>query len=132
MLGVKVNKRPLLAVPATGTTIDVGVQIVGVAAVPLNVTVSVVVPKFFPEIVTGVPTSPWFGVRLARAGASAALTASKAMTMPAPESRSVPAPIMSIALLVRNPATSLFVRVLSTDLTSAAIAAACGAAADVP
>jgi hypothetical protein len=39
---------------------------VGVPAVPLNVTVLApcVAPKFAPEIVTGVPTTPELGLRL--------------------------------------------------------------------
>jgi hypothetical protein len=41
-------------------------QLVGVATVPLNVTVLVpcVAPKFVPVIVTEVPTVPEFGLRL--------------------------------------------------------------------
>src|SRR5262245_7143421 len=54
------------------------------------------------------------------------------MMMPAPESRSTPAASMSMAVLVRA------VRILEADsaglaaLINAAIAAACGAAAEVP
>jgi hypothetical protein len=48
---------PVVAPAGTGATIDVALQLVGVAAVPLNVTVLVpwVAPKFIPMIVTGVP-----------------------------------------------------------------------------
>ena len=48
----------------------VAVQLVGVAAVPLNVTVLVpcVAPKFVPVIVTGVPTGPLVGDRLVSVG----------------------------------------------------------------
>ena len=44
----------------------VALQLVGVATVPLNVTVLVpcVAPKFVPVIVTEVPTVPEFGLRL--------------------------------------------------------------------
>ena len=78
-----VNSRPLLASPftvtttlpvvawlGTGTTIDVALQLVGVAVVPLNDTALLpwVVPKFAPEIVTGVPTAPDVGERLERIG----------------------------------------------------------------
>ena len=44
----------------------VALQLVGVATVPLNVTVLVpcVAPKFVPAIVTEVPTAPEFGLRL--------------------------------------------------------------------
>src|SRR5882762_9143992 len=68
-----VNSEPLLALPptvtttvpvvaplGTGTTIDVALQLDGVALVPLKLTVLVpwVVPKFEPLIVTDVPTNP--------------------------------------------------------------------------
>ena len=51
---------PVVAPEGTGTVILVVLQFVGVAAVPLNVTVLVPcgLPKFFPEMVTGVPTGP--------------------------------------------------------------------------
>jgi hypothetical protein len=47
---------PVVAPAGTGTTMLVALQLVGVAAVPLNVTVPVpcVAPKFVPVIVTGV------------------------------------------------------------------------------
>src|SRR6059036_3203051 len=68
-----VNETPLLACPLTVTTMlpvlaplgpvatmDVALQLVAVALVPLNVTVLVpcVEPKFVPVIVTDVPTAP--------------------------------------------------------------------------
>src|SRR5436190_21627 len=74
---VTVNGTPLLARPptvtttlpvvapvGTGTTMLVGLQLVGVASVPLNVTVLVpfVAPKFAPVIVTAVPTGPDVGL----------------------------------------------------------------------
>ena len=51
---------PLVAPLGTGTTMPLLLQLVGVASVPLNVTVLVpcVSPKFIPLIVTDVPTSP--------------------------------------------------------------------------
>ena len=47
-------------------------QLVGVAAVPLNLTVLVpcVAPKLVPAIVTAVPTGPLAGVRLVSVGAT--------------------------------------------------------------
>src|SRR5256884_2645903 len=81
MLGagtVTVTLTPLLATPppltttspvvaplGTGATILVALQLVGVAAVPLNVTVLVpcVAPKFAPVIVTDAPTNPDVGFR---------------------------------------------------------------------
>ncbi len=60
------------------------------------------------------------------------LNASNAITIPAPESRSMPEPMMSTAEPVRAVRISPVVIIGLADLTSAAIAPACGAAADVP
>src|SRR5215475_5500989 len=80
---VTVNVRPLLDAPptvtttfpvvapdGTGTTMLVADQLVGVAVVPLKVTVLVpfVEPKFAPAIVTAVPAAPLVGERLVRPG----------------------------------------------------------------
>src|SRR5438552_10065049 len=64
---------PVVAPGGTGATRLVALQLVGVAAVPLKVTVLVswVAPKFAPAIVTAVPTAPEGGVRLVRLGAGA-------------------------------------------------------------
>jgi hypothetical protein len=61
---------PVFAPAGTGTTIDVALQLVGVAAVPSNVTVLVpwVAPKFVPVIVTAVPTAAEAGDRLVMPG----------------------------------------------------------------
>src|SRR5678815_3030633 len=63
---------PVVAPLGTGTAIDVALQLVGVAVVPLNVTVLVpcVAPKFVPVIVTEVPTGPEVGDRLVMLGAA--------------------------------------------------------------
>jgi hypothetical protein len=86
MLGagtVTVKLTPLLATPPTVTTtfpevapagtavpMLVALQLVAVAAVPLNVTVLVpcAAPKFAPVIVTDAPTNPDVGFRLVRLG----------------------------------------------------------------
>jgi hypothetical protein len=62
---------PVVAPAGTGTTMFVAPQLVGVAAVPLNVTVLVpcVAPKFVPVIVTGVPAVPDVKLRLDMLGA---------------------------------------------------------------
>src|SRR4029077_13925336 len=62
---------PVVAPAGTGATMFVAFQLVGVPAVPLNVTVLVpcVVPKFVPVIVTDVPTGPDVGFRLVIVGA---------------------------------------------------------------
>jgi hypothetical protein len=54
---------PVVAPAGTGTTMLVALQLVGVAAVPLNVTVLVpcVAPKFAPVIVTGVASAALAG-----------------------------------------------------------------------
>ena len=61
---------PLVVPFGTGTTMLVGDQDVGVADVPLKVTVLVplVPPKLVPLIVTDVPTGPLAGLRLVRVG----------------------------------------------------------------
>src|SRR6266478_4234489 len=62
---------PVVAPVGTGTAMLVALQLVGVAAVPLKVTVLVpcVAPKFAPAIVTDVPTGPDVGFRLVMLGA---------------------------------------------------------------
>jgi hypothetical protein len=57
---------PVVAPLGTGTTIELALQLVGVAVVPLNLTVLVpwVEPKFVPVIVTDVPTTPEVGERV--------------------------------------------------------------------
>jgi hypothetical protein len=60
---------PLVAPLGTGTMTRVALQLAGVAAVPLNVTVPTAVPKFVPVIVTDVPTAPEAGFRLVMLGA---------------------------------------------------------------
>jgi hypothetical protein len=61
---------PVVAPLGTGATILVALQLVGVAVVPLKVTVLVpwVEPKLVPVIVTEVPNAPEFGLRLAMFG----------------------------------------------------------------
>jgi hypothetical protein len=56
---------PVVAPAGTGTAMLVAVQVVGVAVVPLNLTVLVpwVAPKFVPVIVTEVPVKPDVGFR---------------------------------------------------------------------
>jgi hypothetical protein len=86
---------PVVAPAGTGTTTLVADQLVGVAVVPLNVTVLVpfVAPKFDPAIVTAVPTGPLTGVRLVIAGglatAAPARNATSCMTQLPPDSGAV-------------------------------------------
>jgi hypothetical protein len=66
---------PVVAPAGTGATMLVALQLVGVAAVPLNFTVLVpcVAPKFVPAIVTDVPTNPDAGFRLVILGVEVAV-----------------------------------------------------------
>ena len=61
-----------MAPVGTGTAMLVALQLVGVAAVPLNVTVLEpwLEPKFVPVIVTEVPTVPLVGDKLVMLGAA--------------------------------------------------------------
>lgn len=71
MLLTVTTTLPVVAPAGTGTVMLVALQLVGVAAVPLNVTVLVpcVAPKLAPVIVTDVPTGPEVGFRLLMLGA---------------------------------------------------------------
>src|SRR5713101_1203559 len=63
---------PVVAPLGTGAAMLVPLQLVGVANVPLNVTVLLpcVAPKFVPVIVTDVPTTPDVGFRFVMPGAA--------------------------------------------------------------
>src|SRR5256885_931499 len=62
---------PVVAPVGTGATMLVALQLVGVAATPLNLIVLVpcVAPKLAPAIVTDVPTTPDVGFKLVKLGA---------------------------------------------------------------
>jgi len=88
MFGVIVKFTPLLATPpavtttlplvapfGTGTMMLVALQLVTTAEIPLNVTVPVADPKLVPAIVTGVPTVPEAGDKLAMVGDEGGLPA---------------------------------------------------------
>src|ERR1035437_4876126 len=64
------TRLPEVAPTGTGTTIDVALQLVGVAGVPLNVTVLApwLAPKFVAVIVTGAPTAAEGGGRVGGGG----------------------------------------------------------------
>src|SRR6266403_570505 len=65
------STSPLVDAEGTSTTMLVALQLAGVPAVPLKVTVLVpcVEPKFVPAMVTDVPTTPDVGFRLMMLGA---------------------------------------------------------------
>jgi hypothetical protein len=75
---------PLVAAAGTGTTIEVARQLVGTAAVPLNVTVLVpcVAPKFAPRIVTATPAAPDAGDKLVMLGVASTVNDIPALAVP--------------------------------------------------
>jgi len=75
---------PVLAPDGTGVWIDVELQLVGVAVIPLNVTVlpPCVAPKFVPDIVTTVPTAPEVGDRLEIVGLGATVKLTPLLAIP--------------------------------------------------
>ena len=75
---------PLVAPEGTGTTMLVALQLVGAAAVPLNITVLVpwLAPKFEPPIVTDVPTGPDAGFTLVMAGGMSTVNATPLLATP--------------------------------------------------
>src|SRR5260221_13233447 len=88
-------------------------QLVGVAVVPLNLTVLVpwVAPKFVPVIVTAVPTGPFVGDRLVTLGGTRTVNVSAVLASPPTATITVPvvAPAVTgtatrvAAQLVRRP-----------------------------
>jgi len=76
---------PVVAPEGTGTTILVALQLVGVASVPLNVTVLVpwVVPKFAPVIVIDVPATPDVADKLLILGAGTTVKLTPLLAAPA-------------------------------------------------
>lgn len=94
---VTVNETPLLDIPetvtttlpleapvGTGATIEVALQLVGVAPTPLKATVldPCVRPKFAPVIVTDVPTAPEVGDRLVIDGATTTVKLTPLLVLP--------------------------------------------------
>jgi len=86
---------PVFAPLGTGTTMLVALQLVGVAAVPLKVTVLVPceAPKLVPVIVTEVPTGPAVGERLVRLG----VTVNKTRLLPIPLTMTMTLPVVAPA-----------------------------------
>jgi hypothetical protein len=77
---------PVVAASGTETTIEVPFQPVGVADVPLNVTVLEpwVDPKFVPVMVTGTPISPEVGDKLVTVGGPAGGGGTVVLVVPTP------------------------------------------------
>jgi hypothetical protein len=96
MLGGTVKLTPLLATPPAATTKTLPVvaatgtatvileapQFVGLAAIPLKVTVPWLDPKFVPEIVTVAPTAPVVGKRVLMLGAGVTVKGTPALAIP--------------------------------------------------
>src|ERR1022692_4863564 len=83
---------PVVAPPGTGATMAVALQLVGVAAVPLKVTVLVpwLAPRFAPAIVTNPPTAPAAGVRLVMLGGTVTVKADLLLAAPATVTTTLP------------------------------------------
>src|SRR6202023_113064 len=75
---------PVVAPLGTGVTMLVALQLVGVDAVPLNVTVLVpcVDPKFAPAIATDVPNAPEVGLKLVMLGSVTTVKATPLLAKP--------------------------------------------------
>src|SRR2546425_411971 len=125
--GVTVKFIPLLATPPTvtttlpvvapagaGATMLVALQLVGVPAVPLRVSVLVpcVAPKFAPVIATDVPSTPDVGFKLVILGgelphALPGLKAAKVTPQLSGAARTAPADTVPAAICIRSSAISL-------------------------
>jgi hypothetical protein len=75
---------PVVAPVGTGTTMPAGVQLVGDASVPLNVTVLApcIAPRFEPATVADVPTGPIAGLRLVMTGARETIKGTALLAVP--------------------------------------------------
>ena len=75
---------PVVAPAGTGATIEVALQLAGVATVPLNVTALVpwVEPKLPPAMVTDAPTAPELGDKLLMLGTASTVNDTPALATP--------------------------------------------------
>jgi hypothetical protein len=107
------NTLPADEPAGTATTTDVLLQLViEGAAVPLNVTVPIVVPKVVPVIVTGVPVPPDCGDKLVIAGTETTVNNEPLLA---------PAPVLTTTLPVVAPVgTTARINVLLNTLIAAA------------
>jgi hypothetical protein len=83
---------PVVAPGGTETAMLVGLQLVGVAVVPLNVTVLEpwVAPKFVPVIVTGDPTGPEGGDKLVMLGGGVSVNKTPLLCVPLTVTKTFP------------------------------------------
>src|SRR2546425_482911 len=105
---------PVVAPAGAGTTMLVALQLPGVPAVPLKVTVPApcVVPKFAPVIATDVPSTPDVGFKLVILGgelphALPGLKAAKVTPQLSGAARTAPADTVPAAICIRSSAISL-------------------------
>ena len=86
---------PVVAALGTVATIEVAIQLVAVASVPLKLTVPVPCgePKFVPVIVTDAPTGPEFGERLLITGAGT--TVNKTPLLACPPTVTITLPVVA-------------------------------------
>jgi hypothetical protein len=79
-----ITTLPVVAPSGTGTTIEVALQLPGIAVVPWNVTelVPCAVPKFVPVIVTEVPTGPEVGDKFVIPGVGTTVKAEPLLLTP--------------------------------------------------
>jgi hypothetical protein len=109
---VTVNATALLAVPptvtttfpfvapvGTGATMLVALQLVGIAAIPLNVIVldPWLAPKFVPVIVTDVPTGPEVGFRFVMVGEEVVVTVNATALLAVPPTVTTTFPVVAPA-----------------------------------
>jgi hypothetical protein len=132
MLGSTVNDTPLLFTPlawtvtmplvapvGTTATIEVAVQLLMLAEVPLNETVPCVVVKLAPEIVTDEPTAPEAGDKLVIDGAGTTVNATPLLAFPLTVTTTLPvlAPVGTIATIELVLQLEIVVAVVPLNLT---------------
>jgi hypothetical protein len=105
---------PVVAPAGTGTTMLVADQLVGVAVVPLNLTVLVpwVAPKFVPVIVTEVATGPLVGDRFVMLGGTVTVKLTPLLAKP---------PTVTTTLPVVAPAGTCTTMLVADQLVGAAV-----------
>jgi hypothetical protein len=112
---------PVVAPIGTGTTIAVALQLVGVAAVPLKVTVLVpcVEPKFVPVTVTDVPAGPDVGARLAMLGVGRTVKLTPLLAAPPAVTTTLPlvAPDGTVATINVALQLTIFVATVPLNIT---------------
>ncbi len=111
----------MVAPVGTVVLIDVALQLVIVAVVPLNCTVLVpcVEPKFVPVIVTAAPTAPDVGDRLVMLGADTTVNDDPLLADPLTVTTTLPvvAPVGTVATIEVAPQLVIVVAVVPLNFT---------------